>query len=94
MQELDFPEGQARFDSYVQPHVNLICTRCGKIQDCDDPAARETIMRIAAKAEFTRTGQRLDIYGICKTCQGNQKTSTTGLKLSGVRLNRKHLSRK
>ncbi len=79
IQELDFPEGQARFDSYVQPHVNLICTRCGNIQDLDDPAARETIIGIAAKAEFTHTGQRLDIYGICKTCQSNPKTSTTGL---------------
>jgi Fur family peroxide stress response transcriptional regulator len=85
IQELDFPEGQARFDSYVQPHLNLICTRCGNIQDLDDPATRETIIRIAAKAEFTHTGQRLDIYCICKTCQSNPKTSTTSLKLPSAR---------
>jgi Fur family peroxide stress response transcriptional regulator len=68
VQELDLPESQARFDSYVEPHINLVCKRCGNIQDFDDNAAREMIERVTAKAEFMRTGQRLDIYGVCKTC--------------------------
>jgi Fur family peroxide stress response transcriptional regulator len=73
VQELDLPESQARFDSYVEPHINLVCMRCGKIQDFDDSAAREMVERVAAKAEFTRTGQRLDIYGVCKTCRSRNK---------------------
>jgi len=73
IQELDFPESQARFDSYVKPHINLVCLRCGNIQDLDDPAAREMVARITVKAEFTRMGQRLDIYGICKMCHNGKK---------------------
>jgi Fur family peroxide stress response transcriptional regulator len=73
IQELSFHEGQAKFDSYVEPHINLVCLRCGKIQDLDDPAARETIARITATTEFTRIGQRLDIYGICKVCHDRAK---------------------
>jgi Fur family transcriptional regulator, peroxide stress response regulator len=73
VQELDLPESQARFDSYVEPHINLICTRCGNIQDYDDKAAREMVERVTAKAKFTRTGQRLDIYGVCKTCSDRTK---------------------
>jgi len=73
VQELDLPESQARFDSYAEPHINLVCLQCGNIQDFDDNAAREIVERLAAKAEFTRTGQRLDIYGICKTCRGRIK---------------------
>jgi Fur family peroxide stress response transcriptional regulator len=68
VQELNFPQGQARFDSYMKPHVNLVCLRCGNIRDLNDPAAQEIVARIAATAEFTPAGQRLDIYGICKTC--------------------------
>jgi Fur family peroxide stress response transcriptional regulator len=68
IQELDLPESQARFDSYVEPHINLVCMRCGNIQDFDDDAAQELVERVAARAEFTGTGQRLDVYGICKTC--------------------------
>jgi Fur family peroxide stress response transcriptional regulator len=73
IQELDFPEGQARFDSNVGPHINLVCLRCGKVQDWDDPVAREMVARITAKAEFTRAGQRLDIYGTCRTCLSRNK---------------------
>jgi len=73
VQELDLPESQARFDSYVEPHINLVCMRCGNIQDFDDIAAREMVEGVAAKAEFTRTGQRLDIYGVCKTCRNRKK---------------------
>lgn len=73
IQELDFSNGQARFDSYVEPHINLVCLRCGNIRDMEDPAAREMVARIAATAEFTRTGQRLDVYGICRTCRGRTK---------------------
>ena len=73
VQELDFPESQARFDSYVEPHINLICQLCGNIQDFDDKAAREMVERVATKAEFTRKGQRLDIYGVCRTCHNGNK---------------------
>jgi len=73
VQELDLPQSQARFDSYVEPHINLVCMQCGNIQDFDDSAAREMVERVAAKAEFTRTGQRLDIYGVCKTCRSSNK---------------------
>jgi len=69
IQELDLPESQARFDSYVKPHINLVCLQCGNIQDLDDPATREIVERMTTKAEFKRTGQCLDIYGICKTCR-------------------------
>jgi Fur family peroxide stress response transcriptional regulator len=73
IQELDLPRSQARFDSYAEPHVNLVCMRCGNIQDFDDKTAKEMVERVATKAEFTRIGQRLDIYGLCKTCRGKTK---------------------
>jgi Fur family peroxide stress response transcriptional regulator len=73
VQELGFPEGEARFDFYVKPHINLVCLRCGNIRDFEEPSAREMIAKVAAKAEFTRTGQRLDIYGICKACRSRTK---------------------
>jgi len=69
IQELNFPQGQARFDSYMKPHINLVCLRCGNIRDLDDLTAREIVSRVADAAKFTATGQRLDIYGICQKCR-------------------------
>jgi Fur family peroxide stress response transcriptional regulator len=73
IQELDLPQSQARFDSYVEPHINLVCMQCGNIQDFNDKTAQEMVERVTTKAQFTRTGQRLDIYGMCKTCQDRTK---------------------
>ena len=73
IQELDLPQSQARFDSYVEPHINLVCMQCGNIQDFNDKTAQEMVERVTAKAQFTRTGQGLDIYGMCKTCQDRTK---------------------
>jgi len=73
VQELDFPEAKARFDSYVKPHVNLVCLQCGNIEDMDDAEAQEMVEKITTKAQFTRTSQRLDICGTCKSCRGRLK---------------------
>jgi Fur family peroxide stress response transcriptional regulator len=76
IQELNFPQGQARFDSYMKPHINLVCTKCGNITDLDDLAARELVERVASAAKFTATGQRLDIYGICDKCRKKVGTAS------------------
>ena len=68
IQELNFPKGQTRYDPYLEPHINLVCSRCSQIQDADTPAAKELVKKIAANAQFTPTAQRIDIFGICKNC--------------------------
>ncbi len=69
VQELNFPQGQTRFDSCMKPHINLVCLRCGNIRDLDDLTAQEIVGRVAAAAKFAVTGQRLDLYGVCEKCK-------------------------
>ena len=68
VQELNFPKGQARFDSYMNPHINLICQKCGKITDLDDVTVGEIRKKAAATKRFKPFGQRIDVYGICQKC--------------------------
>ena len=68
IQELNLPQGQARFDSYMKPHINLICLQCGTIADLDDNSAIEITRKVAAAAKFKPKGQRIDIFGICRKC--------------------------
>ena len=68
IQELNLPQGKARFDSYMEPHVNLICVQCGSIADLDDTTAIEITSKVAAAAKFKPKGQRIDIFGICRKC--------------------------
>jgi len=69
VQELNFPRGQARFDSYMKPHINLICAKCGNITDLDDCTAEEITKKVAATTKFKPNGQRIDVYGNCQKCR-------------------------
>jgi Fur family peroxide stress response transcriptional regulator len=68
VQEINFSKGQARFDSYMNPHINLICMKCGRIEDLDDMAIKEITKKVAEVTKFKPTGQRMDVYGICQKC--------------------------
>jgi len=68
IQEINLPQGKARFDSYMKPHINLICLQCGNIIDFDETTAIEEIRKVAAAAKLKLKGQRIDIFGICKRC--------------------------
>jgi Fur family transcriptional regulator, peroxide stress response regulator len=68
LQELSFPNSQARFDSYMKPHINLICSQCGDIKDLDDGITQDLIQKVTKTAKFTTTKQRLDVYGTCQKC--------------------------
>jgi len=68
IQELNLPQGQTRFDPYIKPHINLICQQCGKIEDLDDPTAREISERVSAATKFKPNGQRIEVYGMCQKC--------------------------
>lgn len=69
VQELSFPEGENRFDSYVEPHLNVVCVQCGEVIDINDRSTREIVKKAAAKTRYTVTDQRFDIYGFCEKCK-------------------------
>jgi Fur family peroxide stress response transcriptional regulator len=68
VQELNLPKGQARFDSYMTPHINLICLKCGRITDLDDAIIREITKKAAAATKFKPNNRQIDIYGTCQKC--------------------------
>ncbi len=67
----ELPFGDAtRFDVNVEPHTNLVCTRCGRIEDssdCED-LIREIGNRVANGTGFKPESQRIDVYGLCSRC--------------------------
>jgi Fur family peroxide stress response transcriptional regulator len=72
VQELNFPEGQARFDPNMNPHINLICLKCGTITDLDDKKIKEKTMKVTASTKFKPTGQHIYVYGICQKCSSTK----------------------
>ena len=69
VRELPF-NNATRFDVNLTPHANLVCTRCGAIEDseaCDD-LLLQLQQRVAGTAGFAPESQRVDVYGICAKC--------------------------
>jgi Fur family transcriptional regulator, peroxide stress response regulator len=71
--ELNLPQGQTRFDPNTEPHVHLLCLRCGGISDWVDPIMPKLIAKVSADANFTVIGSSLDLNGICESCDRKAK---------------------
>jgi Fur family peroxide stress response transcriptional regulator len=62
------PDGSMRYDPNTQPHLNLVCTRCGRIIDAQE-AAPAVIGEVASRYGFTAAECSIVIYGTCPDCQ-------------------------
>lgn len=74
----ELPFGNAtRFDVNLMPHANLVCTRCGRIEDSDacDDLIVEIRRRVETGAGFLPESQRIDVYGLCSICAGQARAS-------------------
>lgn len=49
-------------------HDHLVCLRCGKVQEFEEPLIEQLQEWACEKANFKATGHNLNIYGYCKTC--------------------------
>jgi len=69
IRELEFCDRDNRYDVNVLNHINLICKRCGKIEDFTEalPFSSEIIEE---QTGFRPVGMRFEYYGICRNCAG------------------------
>lgn len=69
IQELGFNEGSIRYDPDMDIHVNIVCTKCGKIHDYKPEDIEIKWYNIIAKLDFKPLDQRIDIYYECADCK-------------------------
>lgn len=61
-------DGAARFDGDPAPHLNMVCVRCGAIEDLVGIDAAPLIRRAARISGFRVEGH-LTVRGICPRCR-------------------------
>ena len=69
VQELAFYKGKTRVDANMDPHFNLVCTKCWKIEELYHEKVHELVTYVSEHTSFTIHSQRVDFYGICRDCQ-------------------------
>jgi Fe2+ or Zn2+ uptake regulation protein len=69
IQELEYYDTDNRYDINVSDHINLVCTKCGKITDFmgDLPSLSRTVEK---ETGFKPATMRFEYYGICRNCAG------------------------
>ena len=65
---LDFQAMDNRHETNLVPHINLICTSCGKIQDFEQGSTIRA-SEVKQKFGFQIENFRLEYYGICSECR-------------------------
>jgi len=68
IREIAFYDKDNRYDVNISNHLNLICTKCGKIEDFIDelPISSQAIEK---KTGFRPFQLRFEYYGYCKDCR-------------------------
>jgi Fur family ferric uptake transcriptional regulator len=70
-----FGENSSRFEPVLPSahHDHLICTRCGNVQEFENPKIENLQEEVASSYGFQIETHRLELYGVCKGCQGESQ---------------------
>jgi len=72
--ELGFPDGSNRYDGNKPfPHPHVICTKCKKITDPALINLDDLSQQMSRKTGYRIFSHRLDFFGLCPECQGQEK---------------------
>lgn len=69
--EHDFGEGFRRYEPMAagQAHEHCICSSCGRVMEFSNDRLERMIALLAEEVEFRPHHHRLEIYGLCRSCQ-------------------------
>lgn len=72
IQEHDFGDGFKRYEAHaaLSHHEHLICIECGKVVEFSSERLERMKSLIADEYGFRYHHHRLEIYGVCRSCQG------------------------
>jgi Fur family peroxide stress response transcriptional regulator len=62
-------EGEARFDAHTDEHINLVCIKCGKIDDLDEESLKDIQIKAAKKSKYLILKSNFELHGYCSSCK-------------------------
>lgn len=68
--ELSFGTDHTHYDTNPEPHINLICLRCHKIEDfAGELSLGQISQRILHETGFQSAAAKVDLVGFCAECR-------------------------
>ena len=69
VREMGFRDGSTRYDPDVDFHINLVCNKCGRIEDFDCVSFEEIAPNLKQKADFEVQSHNFEVRGLCSKCR-------------------------
>jgi Fur family ferric uptake transcriptional regulator len=75
----NFGDGQTRYEAAVgrHHHDHLICTQCGAILEFENDRIEALQDAVARKHGFRVTSHKMELYGLCRSCQRVAETAAS-----------------
>lgn len=71
--EIQNGDSSKHYDYFHEPHLHVICTNCGRIDDVFSPNYQEIEQQLFKETQehagYITSGSMLEISGICPACQ-------------------------
>ena len=65
-------DGEARFDAHTDEHINLVCLKCGKIEDVDEELLKDIQGKAAKKSKYLILKSNFELLGYCNNCKSKK----------------------
>ncbi len=78
IERLDLPSGEHAYIA-CEPfshHHHVVCGRCGRAADVDDEGLLAVVNRIGAESGYRIDAHRLELFGLCPSCQLERATAS------------------
>jgi Fe2+ or Zn2+ uptake regulation protein len=77
IERIDLPSGDHAYIT-CEPaahHHHVVCERCGRANDVDDAGLVAVVERIGRETGYRISAHRLELFGLCPTCQAEMGAS-------------------
>ncbi len=66
--------GKERFDAKTEPHIHVICKRCGKVIDAEEIVLPQNLLdKVQDVTKFSVSCSKLEFIGICEECKDKER---------------------
>lgn len=77
IRRLELGGTQRRFDSRLNDHYHVRCTRCGRVDDVPIGLLSNIEDDVRSKCEYDITGHTLEFLGMCPECRREETVSSS-----------------
>ncbi|MFT5702492.1 MAG: Fur family ferric uptake transcriptional regulator [Desulforhopalus sp.] len=75
--KLEISGRQKRFDYDPEDHDHIYCVVCHRVDNLNIERTGDEVQKLESVEGYSVTGYRLEIIGICESCQKKEKTKET-----------------